>query len=74
MPHPSRAHVLEEALFLYIDNPDVSYRTLRVSEHRDDPEFVVLGICAGGEDEPECEITVGVSELRGFLTWLRDGD
>lgn len=67
MPYESRSLDIEETLF---NLEDASRRMLRVTEH-EQPEFVRLKILDG---EEESEITVDIGVLRGFLTWLRDGD
>ena len=76
MAYESRSLNMEEALPQYMDDPGASYKTLRVSEH-EDPLFLRLEIMAVGADEgdePEASIVVDIGVLRGFLTWLRDGD
>ena len=69
MSYESRSLDIKEALFAHGGLPP---RTLRVTEHRK-PEFVYLEILADSA-EPECEMVVDIGVLRGFLTWLRDGD
>ena len=76
MPYESRSLEIKESF------PGVfTLKTLRVTEH-ERPEFVCLeilsvrkdGRSAEKDEEPVCGMVVDVGVLRGFLTWLRDGD
>ena len=69
MPHESRSFDIQETLFPHTVG---LRRTLRVTEH-EQPEFVRLRLF-GACGTLESDITVDIGVLRGFLTWLRDGD